>query len=100
MDDFEQQLKRAMGRTDPPAWFEAKVLAAATAGRRTAPRRWRLEWAVAGFMSVVVASGVFWHQERERRAGMEAKAKLELALKITSEKLQKIERQVESVRGN
>jgi hypothetical protein len=104
MDDFEQQLKRAMARTDPPAWFEAKVLAAAR--RRPAAKRrfWRLDWAAAALASVLVVSGVVWQherEERERRLGEEACAKLELALKITRQKLQFVERQIESVQqGN
>ena len=91
MDDFEQQLKKAMARTDPPAWFEAKVLAAARQ-RRPEPKRWR--FLVAALASLLVVSGVVWQQERERKAGEEARAKLELALRITSEKLQKIEADV------
>ena len=95
MDDFEQQLKRAMARTDPPPWFEAKVLAAAKRAQ-PAPKRkfWRLQWAVAALASVLVVSGVVWQHERERKAGEEARAKLELALKITRQKLQKIEAEV------
>ena len=104
MDDFERQLKRAMARTDPPAWFEAKVLGAA--GRKPAPkwRFWRLQWAVAALASVLVVSGVVWRHQRaqhERVAGEQAKAKLELALRITSQKLRQIDQQVESVQqGN
>ena len=100
MDDFEQQLKNALARKDAPDWFEAKVTAAV---RREAPPPARrpvfgLRWASALAATALVIGGVTWQHERaERAAGEAAKARLELALKITRAKLQKIEQKLNEV---
>lgn len=102
MDDFERQLKSAMARKDPPAWFEARVLAAA---ERQPERRWQLwrpRWAVAAFASLMLVSGIAWQHEREvqeRIAGERAKAQLQLALRITSQKLQHIGQELEAAQN-
>ena len=107
MDDFERQLERALARKEPPAWFEAKVMAAIE-NQREHPQRWwsawfgtgRLRLATAALATVVVIGGVAWERERmaaERAAGEEAKAKLQLALRITSAKLRTIEQRVTAI---
>lgn len=104
MDDFERRLQQAVARKEAPAWFEAKVLAAVERQPRTAWPFWRRRWAAAAFASMLLVSGIAWQQRQqsqERMAGERAKAQLELALKITSQKLQRIERQLEaSQEGN
>ncbi len=101
MDELERQLSRAMSRKAAPDAFAAKVLAAA--GSREAKRRWglgQLRWAMAALASVMLIAGVEWQRERtaqERAAGAAAKAKLELALKITRTKLRRVEQQLEAV---
>ena len=106
MDDLEQQLRNALARKDAPDWFEAKVMAAirrdgALPSQRHARRpilRWRL--ATALLATVLVIGGVTWRHERaveERAAGEAAKARLELALKITRVKLQRIEQKLNEV---
>jgi hypothetical protein len=114
MEDLERQLKSALERKEPPAWFEAKVLAAA-ARERSERRSWwqrvihggRLRWATAVAAVALVASGVVWQHERniqearERAAGEAAKARLVLALRITSNKLHKIQQKLnDSNRAN
>ncbi len=106
MDDFEQQLNRAMARKEPPASFEARVLAAAArdSERRRGWWAWlaqpvTLRWATVALAAVLVVTGVTWQRERERTAGEQARAKLELALKITSEKLQRIDREIVSLQN-
>ena len=107
MEDLEQQLKNALARKDAPDWLEAKVLAAAA---REPERRlgWRPQWLFSGRLRwvsavlavAVVISGVTWQHERsvrERAAGEDAKARLELALRITSTKLRKIEQRLNDV---
>ena len=105
MEDFEQQLKDALTRKEAPEWFEAKVLGA-TRGlsqRRTFWQRLagnRLRWASAAAAVVVLAGGLTLEHERavrERAAGEAAKARLELALRITSVKLHKIEEKLNQV---
>jgi hypothetical protein len=101
MDDFEKQLKDALARKEPSPFFEARVLGAArrqAQERRASARMW---WASAVAAALLVVSGSVWQQHqhalREEAAGKEAKARLELALKITSVKLQKISRKVEGI---
>lgn len=102
MDEFEQQIKRAMARREAPPWFEARVLAATERARQ--PRTaWRLRWVTAAVASLFAVTGVVWqHQraEQERAEGEAAKAKLELALKITRAKLLHIEQEIEAVQSN
>ena len=108
MDDFERHLQDALSRREPPPWLEAKVLAAVGRQPARSPRRpWgrlfsgmRLRWASAVVALCVIVSGIAWQrerQERERAAGMAAKAKLELALRVTSVKLRRIKQIVEAV---
>lgn len=97
-DDFEQQLRDALHREQPPAWFEARVLSAVRE-QETAPAPWfglRWRWSLA-LAAVLVIAVVGWMQERataERAAGEAAKARLELALRITSAKLKSIQHKV------
>ena len=100
MDDFEKQIKDALARKDPSPFFEARVLGAVkrqAQERRASSRMW---WASAVAAMLLVISGSAWQHERnmrEEQAGKEAKARLELALKITSVKLQRISRKVEGI---
>jgi hypothetical protein len=97
MDDFEQQIRNSLARKEPPAWLEAKILAAA---QQAAERPWwqtRLRWVSALTAAAVLVTGLVWQRERaaqERIAGEAAKQRLKLALRITSEKLQKIQHEV------
>jgi hypothetical protein len=115
MEDLERQLKSALAREEAPAWFEAKVLAAA-ARERSARRNWwqrvigggRLRWATALAAVGLVASGVVWQHERhilvrerqdvrDREAGENAKARLVMALQITSNKLHRIQQKLTEI---
>ncbi len=98
MDDFEKQLAEALKRQQPSGTFEARVLAA-VAREKDRRRSWfsgmsgGFRWAAALAMVVVVAVGGI-EKYREYQAGEQAKAQLELALRITSQKLKKIQKQV------
>jgi len=95
MEDFEQQLRNALARMDQPASFEAKVFAAVAARQsgRSIFSRWTAEVAAV----VLIAAG-FWVRHvgevREHAAGEAAKARLQLALKITVTELSKIQKTV------
>jgi hypothetical protein len=95
MEDFERQLKNALARKEQPPSFEAKVFAAVAARRSGRSIFWR--WA-AEVAAVVLIAGGFWVRHegeiRERAAGETAKARLQLALKITVTELSKIRRSV------
>lgn len=107
MEDLERQLKNALARKDAPDWLEARVLAAAARepqrGRGWRPQ-WmfagRLRWASAALAVAGTIGGITWQHERavrERAAGEDAKSRLQLALRITSTKLRKIEQRLNEV---
>jgi len=103
MEDLEKQLKSAFQKQDAPEWFEARVMAAAKRAEGEKKSRPRWQWLVATAMAGVIAVGVGVEHQREvkeRAAGEAAKAQLELALKITSVKLQKIQQKLNETRGN
>jgi len=95
MEEFEQHIRNSLARKEPSPWLEAKILAAAEDRR---PRRLgRLRWVSAVAGAAVLIMGIAWQRERaiqERVAGEAAKERLKLALRITSEKLRKIQREV------
>ena len=100
MDDLEQQLKNALARKEPSPYFEARVLNAAKRQVKESRAVWRLRWLSAAVASVLIVTGVVWQRDREVRekaAGEAAKAKLELALKVTSVHLQRIQQKVNSI---
>jgi hypothetical protein len=99
---FEKQLKEALARKEPSPFFEARVLGAVkrqATERRASARMW---WASAVAALLLITAGLSWQQQyqralKEEAAGREAKARLELALKITSVKLQQISQKVEGI---
>jgi hypothetical protein len=86
MDDLDRQLSDALARKQPPAWLEAKVLAAS----RRPQQSTFLRWAVVMASALAIATGI-WTDHRD---GVRAKAQLELALKITATQLTKIQKTV------
>jgi hypothetical protein len=93
MEDLERQLKDALARKEQPPAFEAKVFAAIHAGQSKSWAFWRWE-ALAASVLALAAFGAHQHAVRERAAGEAAKARLQLALKITVAKLSKIQQTV------
>jgi hypothetical protein len=95
MEDFERQLKNALAPKEQPPAFEAKVFAAIAANRSARRIIWR--WAAAIAAVLLIATGFWTQHEREvqeRTAGEAAKARLQLALKITVTELSKIQQTV------
>lgn len=90
MDDLEQQLRNSLARKQAPAWLEAKVVARASA-ERSRPALFR--WLMATGLAIVIAAGV-WSDHRENVQGEAAKARLQLALKVTAMELGKIQQTV------
>ncbi len=102
MDDFEKQIQQALSRKDPSPFFEARVLAAAKRDAQARRANWRMWWASAVAASLLIVTGSAWQYEKgvqERAAGEQAKARLELALKVTSVKLQKISQKVDAIQN-
>jgi hypothetical protein len=96
MEDFEQQLRNALARKREPPALEAKIHAAIASHR---PRRRRMFWRWAPEVAAVavLATG-FWvryqGESREQAAGAAAKARLQLALKVTVTQLSRIQQTV------
>ena len=88
MMDFEDQIRNALARKQPPDGFALRVRSRM---KRRSP--WN-SWA-AGLVAASLLFGAFgiW---REHERGQAAKAKLLQALQITSSKLQRIHKKVES----
>ena len=104
MDDFEKQLQQALAKKEPSPFFEARVLGAAKRQAQQRRASFRMWWTSAVAATVLLGAGLSFEQhrlreqaQREEAAGREAKARLELALKITSVKLQKISQKVEGI---
>ncbi len=105
MNHFDDELRKAMGRVDPPEGFAERVLAR-VAEERAKPRlvdRLRswfgmpgLRLAAAVAMIAVIVAGVGYEREVRRRAeGERAKEQVMLALRITADKIQVAQRGVE-----
>ncbi len=102
MDDFERQIQDALQKKEPSPFFEARVLGAVKRQARERRASIRMWWTAAVAALLIVIAGSVWQHRRsemarEEVAGREAKARLELALRITSVKLQKISQKVEGI---
>lgn len=90
MNHFDDELRRALARVEPPAGFADRVMDRIPRTRRATwlPRSW-MAAAAAGLIAVIGAGSWEYHRAREQRATAEqAKAELIFALKVTSAKLQ------------
>ncbi|HTM50942.1 MAG TPA: hypothetical protein VL285_19735 [Bryobacteraceae bacterium] len=93
MNDFEDELRTALGRTEPSADFAGRVIAAAR--RRVAPRR--RGWAAAAIAACLAlfAGGFEYRQYQGRKAKQELLLALELAggkLRMAHEKVADLNR--------
>jgi hypothetical protein len=77
MNDFEDELRRVLARTQPPADFAARVIAAAHRTAAPRPRRWAAA-AIAACLALS-AGGFEYHQYQGRKAKQELLLALELA---------------------
>lgn len=102
MNRFDQAMRDALRREEPPEGFAERVLD--RAGREGSRQGWlvrlrrafaapRLRWAAAVALVLLVVAGVSFERRAERRArGEQAKKEVLLALKITARELQRTER--------
>lgn len=90
MEEFERELRGAMGRRPAPATLKRRIMAA----RAERARRRRMDWlervAASLIFAAVVGSAVFWNHQEEERRGAEAKQQLFTALRITNHALQQM----------
>lgn len=101
MDHFEDELKIALRREDPPAGFVDRVLAQAADQPEPSRGRWfGMPWlrlALAASVCFVAVIGARFDNERRQRVhGEAAKEQLMLALRVTGGKLHAVN---EKVRG-
>jgi uncharacterized protein YpmS len=103
MDRFEQQLKDALRREEPPLGFAARVTAQA---RGQEQKSWwsrlfamRLRWATALVVCVVMLGGILVQRERERERaeGEAAKQQVRLALQIAGSKVRLAQNMVQRI---
>jgi len=96
MIDFQEQLRHALSRKEPSAGFAERVLVRA----HTRRSRWK-SW-MAGRIAASLIAGVVGlvdlEQRRERQRAEAAHVQLIKALRITSSKLQRIEKKLEGHR--
>ncbi len=107
MTPFEEQLKSAMARREPPGDFTARVLA--KAGRPVAEpgkwgprwmeriRLWRLIPVLAMFL--LMTGGAVYQQRQRAARGEAAKEKLLVAMQIAGSKLHDAQQHVIDVEG-
>jgi len=99
MERFEDELKHALRRKEPPEGFTGRVLSAAAARPAERTHAWTfreffrrpvLRWACVAVALVAMVAGSRYHarQVAERAKAERAKQELVLALKITGDKLQ------------
>ncbi len=121
MTCFEDELKNALRRQEPPDGFADRVLArAAEQGSRHVKPSWSDSWlriftqpfapenllrwaAVAAVAVVLVVGGVHYRNvqvQRERAQGEAAKARLLLALRIAGSKLQLAKARVDQINSD
>jgi len=109
MNPFDEELKRALQRVDPPAGFADRVLARTARAERknhASASKWTwffgmggLRWAAACALCVLLAASgaIYEHDLQQRRRGEAAKEQLMLALRITGSKLQIAEQSLQEL---
>lgn len=98
MTPFEDELRQALRREEPPAGFVERTLARAARENRPPRRAFRLPYSVAA-MAASLALVVGGHQYHEYRRGQQAKEQLMLALQITSSQLTQVQNKIVPARA-
>ena len=100
MDRFDNDLRQALCRTEPPAGFSDRVLANVGLQRPSRRSIWKRRWwAIAAVVaaSIIIAIVIRNDYQRRERAAAEAervKQQVLLALRITQSQLEKLEAQL------
>lgn len=105
MTPFEEELKKALVRREPPDGFTARVLARVNEQNRAKLavsgsflqrlRSWRLIPVLAA--ALVITGGIAYQQHERETRGEAAKKQLILAMRIAGSKLQYAQSRVEGV---
>ena len=89
-EELERLLRRALRPVDPGEDFTARVMdQVPTDSGNLRPRARRATWIPLGLAAsvILIISGVYGWQQREKQAGLAARAQVLEALRVTSEKL-------------
>ena len=93
--NIEDTLRTTLRPEDPGPEFTARVMAGIDAGRQPRQkRRWRLPLALAASVLVAAFGLVMLQQQAEQRRIESAQQQLRLALEITSEQLNQVQRRL------
>ncbi len=103
MTPFDEELKRALARVEPPEGFTerlaAKIGALPVQAKRSAMQSWWRWAAVAAALLVMVGGAAFEREHQREVEGQAAKEKLLVAMRITGAKLQHAHQQILEVEG-
>ena len=97
MDEFEQELRKAMVRRPAPPSLKRKIL---DRRRRQNTERFHARMVMgqrlaASIVLAAIAGGAYmWHSAEQRRKGEEARQQVMTALRITSHALQQMNQQL------
>lgn len=98
--DFEQELKQALRRTEPPAGFTNRVMARIESRRPapsySSPSRW-LTLALAASVMVATFGGLWYREEQQRAQAENAKEQILLAMQITARQINHVQQKVKRV---
>ena len=101
MHGFEDELKSALARREPPAGFASRVMDRLPAKRR--PHFYARWHAIAAAIAVAMLGGGAYEYQRAdklRREGERARSELVFALELTSARLQATKAKVLKVSGD
>jgi thiamine monophosphate synthase len=101
-NEFEDQLRESLRRVEPPAGLEQRIVARVEARTQARSRFARRRWlAVAASVALAVSAGGYglhWRQEQMReRQAEEARQKLILALRVTTQQVSRVEEQLRAI---
>ena len=89
-EELDKQLRQVLRPVDPGEDFTARVLAQISSNPRNLRAHWRrAAWIPAALAASVllVVAGVYEWQQRQKEAGLAARAQVLEALRVTSQKL-------------
>ena len=96
-DEWDELLKNALGRTQPPAGFAERVMAR-TERKRTGTFAWKAFGAVAATIALAASGylGYREHQAAEAEQRLQASRQLVFALQLTSEKITAVDQRLKN----
>ena len=98
VDEFEKELRQAMGRRPAPPSMKARIMARREARRTARSHSYTVWWqrmAASVLLAGVLAGGYEWRQVEDRRKGEEAARQVMMALRITNRALNDMNRRLD-----